>query len=85
VSLEFADRVRRIPSYPVAQTYSFSGELAKLASNETPFSPHPAVLEAVEAQVRTLNRYPDPAKSALRRAIADRLGVRPGGVAVGNG
>jgi histidinol-phosphate aminotransferase len=85
VTLEFADRVRRIPVYPVAQTYSFSGELAKLASNETPFGPHPAVLEAVEAQVRTLNRYPDPEKSRLRRAIADRLGVRPGGVAVGNG
>jgi histidinol-phosphate aminotransferase len=85
VSLEFADRVRRIPSYPVAQTYSFSGELAKLASNETPFGPHAAVLEAIEAQVRTLNRYPDPEKAQLRRAIADRLGVTAGRVAVGNG
>jgi len=85
VSLEFADRVRRIPVYPVAQSYDFSGELVKLASNETPFGPHPAVLEAIESRVRTLNRYPDPEKSALRSAVAGRLGVGAGSVAVGNG
>jgi histidinol-phosphate aminotransferase len=85
VSLEFADRVRRIPVYPVAQTYSFSGELAKLASNETPFAPHPAVLGAIEEALPTLNRYPDPAKAGLRRAIGDRVEVPAGRVAVGNG
>jgi histidinol-phosphate aminotransferase len=85
VSLEFAARLRRIPSYPVAQTYAVEGELAKLASNETPFGPHPAVQEAIEGQLRTLNRYPDPAKTGLRQAIAGRLGVPAGSVAVGNG
>ena len=85
MSLEFAERLRRIPSYPVAQTYSFSGELAKLASNETPFAPHPAVLRAIEQAVRTLNRYPDPEKAGLRAALADRLGLAAGKVAVGNG
>jgi histidinol-phosphate aminotransferase len=85
VSLEFAARLRRIPSYPVAQTYAVEGEIAKLASNETPFAPHPAVLEAVESVMRTLNRYPDPAKKRLREAIAGRLGVPAAGVAVGNG
>ncbi len=85
MSLEYAARLRRIPSYPVAQTYEFGGELAKLASNETPFAPHPAVLEAIEAQVRTLNRYPDPSKARLREKIAGRLGVPAGTVAIGNG
>jgi histidinol-phosphate aminotransferase len=85
VSLEFAARLRRIPSYPVAKTYEFGGDLVKLASNETPFAPHPAVLEAVESVVRDLNRYPDPAKTALRTKIADRVGVPAGDVAVGNG
>jgi histidinol-phosphate aminotransferase len=85
VSLEFAAKLRRIPSYPVAQTYAVEGELAKLASNETPFGPSAAVAEAIEAQVRTLNRYPDPAKTGLREAIARRLGVPAGSVAVGNG
>ena len=57
----------------------------KLASNETPYPPHPQVLEAVEAQLRTLNRYPDPEKSLLRRRISERTGVPIGNVAVGNG
>jgi len=83
--LEFNARVKQIPVYPAASTYAFDGELVKLASNETPFSPHPQVLEAVEAQLRTLNRYPDPAKSALRRRLSDRTGVPDGRIAIGNG
>jgi histidinol-phosphate aminotransferase len=83
--LEFNDRVAAIPVYPAASTYAFDGELVKLASNETPFSPHPQVLEAVEAQLRTLNRYPDPAKATLRRRLSERTGVDPGRIAIGNG
>jgi len=83
--LEFNDRVNAIPVYPAASTYAFDGELVKLASNETPFAPHPQVLEAVEAQLRTLNRYPDPAKSTLRRRLSERTGVAAGRIAIGNG
>jgi histidinol-phosphate aminotransferase len=85
MSLEFAERLRRIPVYPAAETYEFGGELVKLASNETPWSPHPAVLEAIERELRTLNRYPDPEKARLRQRLADRLETEPGRVAVGNG
>jgi len=85
VTIEFAERLRRIPSYPVAQTYSFSGEIAKLASNETPFAPHPKVLEAISDALPTLNRYPDPTRAKLRAKIADRLEVPAGRVAIGNG
>ena len=83
--IEFNSRVRSIPVYPAASTYAFEGELVKLASNETPFPPHPQVLEAVEAHLRTLNRYPDPERTSLRRRIAERTGVPAGGIAVGNG
>jgi histidinol-phosphate aminotransferase len=83
--IEFNRRLEAIPVYPAASTYAFEGELVKLASNETPFPPHPQVLEAVEAQLRTLNRYPDPEKSLLRRRISERTGVPAGRVAVGNG
>jgi histidinol-phosphate aminotransferase len=83
--IEFNDRVNAIPVYPAASTYAFDGELVKLASNETPFSPHPQVLEAVESQLRTLNRYPDPAKAVLRSRLSDRTGVAPERIAVGNG
>lgn len=83
--LEFNARIRAIPVYPAASTYAFDGELVKLASNETPFAPHPQVLEAVEAQLRTLNRYPDPAKATLRSRLSDRTGVPSGRIAIGNG
>jgi histidinol-phosphate aminotransferase len=85
VSLEFAERLRRIPVYPAAETYEFGGELVKLASNETPWAPHPAVLEAIERELRTLNRYPDPDKTRLRRRLAERVETVPGRIAVGNG
>ncbi|MEA2375824.1 MAG: histidinol-phosphate aminotransferase, partial [Thermoleophilaceae bacterium] len=85
MSLEFAERMRRIPVYPAAETYDFGGELVKLASNETPWAPHPEVIEAIQRQLQTLNRYPDPDKALLRRRLADRLGAQPGRVAVGNG
>jgi histidinol-phosphate aminotransferase len=83
--IEFNRRILDIPVYPAASTYAFEGELVKLASNETPWPPHPQVLEAVEAQLRNLNRYPDPEKSVLRRRISERTGVPGGRVAVGNG
>jgi histidinol-phosphate aminotransferase len=83
--LEFNSRVKAIPVYPAASTYAFDGELVKLASNETPFAPHPQVLEAVESQLRTLNRYPDPTKATLRRRLSERTGVPPERIAIGNG
>jgi histidinol-phosphate aminotransferase len=83
--IEFNRAIEDIPIYPAASTYAFEGELVKLASNETPYPPHPQVIEAVEAQLRTLNRYPDPEKSLLRRRISERTGVPIGNVAVGNG
>jgi histidinol-phosphate aminotransferase len=83
--IEFNRRVEDIPVYPAASTYAFDGELVKLASNETPYPPHPQVLEAVEAELRTLNRYPDPEKTRLRKRISERTGVPADRIAVGNG
>src|SRR2546423_760148 len=85
MSMEFTSRVKAIPVYPAASTYAFDGELVKLASNETPWGPHAAVLEAVETQLRTLNRYPDPTAAKLRGRLADRHELPVGRVAVGNG
>jgi histidinol-phosphate aminotransferase len=85
VSIEFNARLRDIPVYPAAQTYEFGGELVKLASNETPYAPHPAVLDAIQAGAGALNRYPDPEKGLLRKRLAERFETSPGRVAVGNG
>jgi histidinol-phosphate aminotransferase len=85
MSLEFTQRALSIPFYPAAETYKFGGELVKLASNETPWAPHAAVLEAVEVAMGNLNRYPDPSASELRHRISDRTGVPVSGIALGNG
>ena len=83
--IEFAERIRRIPVYPAADGYSLSGDVAMLASNETPFTPLPAVVEAVNAALTGVNRYPDPSNSALRSALSDRHGVPASRIAIGNG
>ena len=85
MSIEFNTRLDDIPVYPAAETYEYGGELVKLASNETPYAPHPAVLEAIQSQLGALNRYPDPEKGLLRKRLADRFETSPGRVAVGNG
>jgi histidinol-phosphate aminotransferase len=83
--IEFAERIRRIPVYPAADGYALPGDVALLASNETPFAPMPAVLEAVATALARVNRYPDPTNSALRTALSDRTGVPAHRIAIGNG
>lgn len=61
-------------------------DLLKLNTNENPYGPSPAVLEAIrEAANASLRLYPDPGSSRLREAIASRHGMEPAMVFVGNG
>ena len=85
MTLEFSDRVRRIPVYPAANGYAQRAPLVRLASNESPFPPLPPVVEAVTRALPSLNRYPDPTNSELRRALSDRYGVAAERIAIGNG
>jgi histidinol-phosphate aminotransferase len=83
--LEFAERIRRIPVYPAADGYELADDVAKLASNESPDPPLPAVVAAAERALLSANRYPDPRASRLRAALADRYGVARERIALGNG
>jgi histidinol-phosphate aminotransferase len=85
MALEFADRIRRIPVYPAADGYALTGDVALMASNETPYAPLPEVVEAATKAMAGVNRYPDPTNSALRRALSDIHGVPSSRIAVGNG
>jgi histidinol-phosphate aminotransferase len=91
MTVTFAQKLERLPSYeaglPSADASERYGvdEVIKLASNESPYPPHPAVAEAVSAAMRAANRYPDPAAKALRRRLADRHETDPSRIAVGNG
>ena len=59
--------------------------VVKLASNEGPWGPFPAALEAMERSATQLNRYPDGGAFHLRRALAERHGVDPANVVTGAG
>jgi histidinol-phosphate aminotransferase len=83
--IEFAERIRRIPVYPAADGYALPGDVALMASNESPYPPIPAVMEAITASLANLNRYPDPTNARLRSALSDRHGVPVHRIAVGNG
>ena len=85
MAIEFAARIRRIPVYPIAAGYDLGADVAMLASNESPFGPLPAVVEAARRAVAGVNRYPDPSYAALRGALADRYGIPPARIALGNG
>ncbi|NEK95996.1 histidinol-phosphate transaminase [Modestobacter muralis] len=57
----------------------------KLASNELPFPPLPAVLAAIAATAAETTRYPDNGAAVLTRALADRYDVAPQQLALGCG
>jgi len=85
MALEFAERIRRIPAYPVAAGYDLGGDTAMLASNETPFAPHEAAAAAAGRAIAGANRYPDPAYEPLRTALSERYGLAPERIALGCG
>ena len=58
----------------------------KLNTNESPFPPAPAVLEAVnEAEISRLNLYPDPEGKTLRETLAKHYGVEAENIFLANG
>lgn len=57
----------------------------KLASNENPWGPSPRVMEAVQAALIHLHRYPDGSSYYLTCDIADHFGLLPEEVVLGNG
>ena len=85
MAIEFSERIRRIPVYPAAGGYAQQEPLVRLASNESPFPPLPAVREAIDHALVNLNRYPDPSNSLLRSRLSDRYGVPASRIAIGNG
>ena len=91
VSVTFAQKLARLPHYEAGLVHDAARErfgvddVIKLASNESPWGPHPAVVEAVAAAVADSNRYPEQFSPTLRRRIAERHETEGAKVAVGNG
>src|ERR1700743_1066913 len=83
--IEFGERIRRIPAYPLAAGYNLGRDVAMLASNESCFEPHPDAIAAAHEALAGVHRYPDPAYQPLRQALADRYGIPRQRIVLGNG
>ena len=81
LSARFADLEAYVPGeQPQDMQY------VKLNTNESPFPPAPAVLEAVNsAEISRLNLYPDPEGNALRQKLAEHYGVERENIFLANG
>jgi histidinol-phosphate aminotransferase len=91
MSITFAQKLARLPHYEPgtslddARAAAETADAIKLASNESPAPPHPAVVEAIARAAADANRYPDPEARLLRSRIADRYDTDPARIAVSNG
>ena len=91
MTVTFAEKLASIPGYvagaPAGKAPESIAEegIAQLASNESPWGPHAAVVEAIARSAAAANRYPDPSAGLLRRRIAERYEIEPGSVALANG
>jgi histidinol-phosphate aminotransferase len=76
-----------VPGKPIEETERELGikGVLKLASNENALGPSPKALEAVRAHLGQSHLYPDGSCFYLKRDLAERLGVRPEELIVGNG
>ncbi|MEJ7875377.1 MAG: histidinol-phosphate transaminase [Solirubrobacterales bacterium] len=91
MTIRFSQRLEEIPGYTAGvpagkapEAIAASG-IAQLASNESPWGPHPEVVSAIERAAGAMNRYPDPGATLLRRRIAERHDADPSAIAVSNG
>jgi histidinol-phosphate aminotransferase len=82
-----SSRVRLRPDIeslaPYAQGKAAAADAFKLSSNENPYEPLPAVLEAMASA--SINRYPDSSALLLRERLAERFGITPQQLQVGAG
>jgi histidinol-phosphate aminotransferase len=80
---------RYIPGKPVGELAREFGlneaDIVKLASNENPRGPSPAVRAAIAAATEDLSRYPDGNGFALKSVLAARYAVAADQIVLGNG
>lgn len=75
------------PGKPIEEVKREFGldSVIKLASNENPLGPSPRAIKAMAAVAGEMNLYPDGAAFYLKQALAERLGIAPERIVLGNG
>jgi histidinol-phosphate aminotransferase len=59
--------------------------IIKVASNENPFGPSPLAIAAMQKAIADVNLYPDGIAFYLKQKLAEKLGVEPANLVLGNG
>lgn len=76
-----------VPGKPIAEVereLGISGAI-KLASNENPLGPSQRAMEAIVRNAGVANIYPESSGPELRQSLAEKYGVTPDCVVLGNG
>lgn len=75
------------PGKPIEEVKREQGldSVVKLASNENPLGPSPAAMKVLAEQISSLHYYPDGSCFKLKNALAQKFGIDPEEVIVGNG
>jgi histidinol-phosphate aminotransferase len=91
LKIKIPDNIAAITPYPpgkpldeLEREYGITNSI-KLASNENPWGPSPKAIRALRAELLNLHRYPDGSCYYLVQAIAEKLGVAPDEIVMGNG
>ncbi len=76
-----------VPGKPIEELERELGisDSIKLASNESPLGPSPLAIKALRTGLKDLNRYPDGSCHFLRKALSERLEIKPDEILIGNG
>ena len=81
----WSDFVKQLEPYTPGEQPDISN-ITKLNTNENPYGPSPAVLQAISQQLNDdLRLYPPPNPEKLKQTLSDYYQLRPEQVFVGNG
>jgi histidinol-phosphate aminotransferase len=75
------------PGRPIEEVQKQYGikDVIKMASNENPLGPSPKAVLAIQEALLQLNMYPDGQSCDLRLALAEKYGLHPNQITIGNG
>ena len=93
MSLPLSSFLKTLPTYqpgrPIEEVARELGlpsdSIIKVASNENPFGPSPLAVAALHKAIPGVNLYPDGNAYYLKQKLADKLGVEPANLVLGNG
>lgn len=76
-----------LPGKPISELQRELGltKVVKLASNENPLGPSPRAVEAARLALSEIHLYPDGGGYELKAKLAEKLGVDPAMITLGNG